>query len=223
MNKVELLFQNLQAEFIVHQNYSRAEKMAAYMRNQFQFYGIAAPKRKEIVKYVFLDYKYDKAEFMALAEKLWLHPCRENQYVLFDLGFKWIGKMDLDMIPFFEELLVKKSWWDTVDGIAPQFIGKILLKKCTETEREKKALLWNKSSNIWVIRTSLIFQLHYKDAINFKLVKKLILNRAESKEFFIQKAAGWILRQHAKTNYDEVEEFVSQNNLPNLTKREALK
>ena len=70
---------------------------------------------------------------MALAEKLWLHPCRENQYVLFDLGFKWIGKMDLDMIPFFEELLVKKSWWDTVDGIAPQFIGKILLKKCTES------------------------------------------------------------------------------------------
>lgn len=53
MNKIELLFQNLQAEFIVHQNSSRAEKMAAYMRNQFQFYGIAAPKRKEIVKYVF--------------------------------------------------------------------------------------------------------------------------------------------------------------------------
>ena len=65
--------------------------------------------------------------------------------------------------------------------------------------------------------------MHYKDAINFKLVKKLILNRAESKEFFIQKASGWILRQHAKTNYDEVEEFVSQNSLPNLTKREALK
>lgn len=54
---------------------------------------------------MFLDYKYDKAEFMALAEKLWLHPCRENQYVLFDLGFKWIGKMDLDMIPFLKNYL----------------------------------------------------------------------------------------------------------------------
>jgi 3-methyladenine DNA glycosylase AlkD len=44
-----------------------------------------------------------------------------------------------------------------------------------------------------------------------------------SKEFFIQKAIGWILRQYARTNADWVCEFVAENELMPLSQREALK
>ena len=45
------------------------------------------------------------------------------------------------------------------------------------------------------------------------------------KEFFIQKAQGWALREFAKTNPEAVRNFVSENEkvLSPLTKREALK
>lgn len=217
------LFGALQEAFSIDANPKRAAAMSSYMRDQFQFYGIPSPKRKEIVKLVFENYKYDQQEFISLAKLLWAHPLRENQYVLFDLGYKWVKKMDISLIPFFEKLLVQKSWWDTVDGIGPNFIGKILLNHCSAEVRKKYAVNWNKSSNIWNIRTSIIFQLKYKDKLDFDLACTMILNHIDSKEFFIQKASGWILREYAKTHMTKVKTFVEGHALSNLTKREALK
>jgi 3-methyladenine DNA glycosylase AlkD len=50
-----------------------------------------------------------------------------------------------------------------------------------------------------------------------------ILKLKDSKEFFIQKAIGWILRQYSKTHPDEVLRFVHSTELKPLSKREALK
>ena len=46
-----------------------------------------------------------------------------------------------------------------------------------------------------------------------------------SAEFFLQKAIGWALRQHAWTDPDEVIRYVTKHRgaLSNLSKREALK
>jgi 3-methyladenine DNA glycosylase AlkD len=44
-----------------------------------------------------------------------------------------------------------------------------------------------------------------------------------SKEFFLQKACGWALRQHAKVNPKAVEKFLAKNEVSNLTRREARK
>lgn len=44
-----------------------------------------------------------------------------------------------------------------------------------------------------------------------------------SKEFFIQKAIGWVLREYAKTKPDVVWEYVQNNELASLSKREAIK
>jgi 3-methyladenine DNA glycosylase AlkD len=49
------------------------------------------------------------------------------------------------------------------------------------------------------------------------------LHCANSKQFFIQKAIGWALREYAKTNPTWVKNFVQDNPLPSLSKREALK
>jgi 3-methyladenine DNA glycosylase AlkD len=46
-----------------------------------------------------------------------------------------------------------------------------------------------------------------------------------SKEFFLRKAIGWALRQHAWTDPREVRRYVGENEarLSGLSKREALK
>jgi 3-methyladenine DNA glycosylase AlkD len=42
-----------------------------------------------------------------------------------------------------------------------------------------------------------------------------------SKEFFIRKACGWALRQHAKVYPHQVKAFIEQHELSGLTIREA--
>ena len=83
---------------------------------------------------------------------------------------------------------------------------------------------WNRSQNMWLVRTSLIFQLKYKDAVRFDLLSDYILNHMDSREFFIQKAMGWALRQYSKFEPDEVIRFAAEHHdLPNLTRKEAMK
>ncbi len=80
------------------------------------------------------------------------------------------------------------------------------------------------SGNIWLQRICLIFQLTYKEETDFALMKEYILRLAASKEFFIQKGAGWALRQHSKYDPEGVVEFVQNYpQLAPLTRREALK
>jgi 3-methyladenine DNA glycosylase AlkD len=73
-------------------------------------------------------------------------------------------------------------------------------------------------------RVCLIFQLTYRDKTDFGLMKKYILQLAGSKEFFLQKGAGWALRQHSRTDPVGVTDFVQENlQLAPLTKREAMR
>jgi len=44
-----------------------------------------------------------------------------------------------------------------------------------------------------------------------------------SKEFFINKAIGWALREYSKTNLQWVIDFASKTKLSPLSKREALR
>ena len=82
---------------------------------------------------------------------------------------------------------------------------------------------WRHEDNLWLNRSCLIFQLKYKDATDFELLKDLIRQYQGNSEFFIQKAIGWSLRQYSKFNPDAVRAFVDEIGLEGLAKREASK
>ncbi|HRI00512.1 MAG TPA: DNA alkylation repair protein [Saprospiraceae bacterium] len=200
----------------------RAARMKAYMKNHFEFLGIDSPKRKLLVKEIQQNiYSFNPSDFQTLVKELWNQPYREYQYLVFDLGYSKISKMDQLWIPFFEQLVLQKSWWDTVDGLSAHFIG-LILKRNPELV-EPYCMKWIEHDSFWIQRTAIICQLFFKDQCQFELLKNLILLKADSKEFFIQKACGWALRQHAKTNANQVRTFVNQYSLPKLTVREATK
>ena len=83
--------------------------------------------------------------------------------------------------------------------------------------------LWNHSENIWLQRTTILFQLLAKSKKNEELLYRYIQNVSSSNEFFVQKAIGWALRNYAKSNPDSVLRFVHSCALKPLSKREALK
>ena len=70
---------------------------------------------------------------------------------------------------------------------------------------------------------ALIFQLKYKEKTDGVLLFNTVKRLAHSKEFFVQKGAGWALREYTRTNPESVVEFVKNTVLPPLTRREALK
>ena len=76
---------------------------------------------------------------------------------------------------------------------------------------------------MWLQRSAILFQLKYKDKTDTDILFKYIALLSNSKEFFIQKAIGWALREYSKTNPKIVIDFVSLHDLAKLSKREALR
>jgi 3-methyladenine DNA glycosylase AlkD len=65
--------------------------------------------------------------------------------------------------------------------------------------------------------------LNYKEKTDFALMKEIIIENLGSKEFFINKAIGWALRQYSRVDEAGVREFVASTPLSPLSAREALK
>jgi len=69
----------------------------------------------------------------------------------------------------------------------------------------------------------LIHQLKYKQQTDLHLLQYYIRTFKSNKEFFIQKAIGWSLREVSKWNPEWVKKVVSEENLLGLARREAMK
>jgi len=90
---------------------------------------------------------------------------------------------------------------------------------------EAKMRAWSKSKDLWQRRSAIICQLAFKENADLKLLYDCIEPAIGEKEFFLRKAIGWALRQHAWTDSAEVIRYVKKNKsrLSPLSVREALK
>jgi 3-methyladenine DNA glycosylase AlkD len=120
-----------------------------------------------------------------------------------------------------EHLLTHKSWWDTVDWLAASVVATHFRRY--PRVRGKYLVKWRRSKNFWLRRTCLLFQLNYKRETDFGLLCEIIRENLGSKEFFINKAIGWALRQYSRIDERGVRRFVAQTALEPLSAREALK
>jgi len=119
-------------------------------------------------------------------------------------------------------MITHQSWWDSVDSTNSFVISKFFLKFPEQIEITTSK--WNNSSNKWLQRMSLLFQLTYKAKTNTALLTEYIENCQLEEDFFIRKAIGWALRAYAYTDAKWVIQFVkSHPQLSKLSKREALK
>lgn len=207
-----------------HANPNRAQGAASYMRDQFSFYGVDAPLRRRLVRELQQQHGWP-ASVLGLAEKLWSDEQREFQYVACDLlsHRKGLATLTPDDVPRLQRLVTTKSWWDTVDSLAPNIIGAVLREHPELVRMHARA--WIASDNIWLQRTAIIMQLKYRQHTDAELLFECILARASSTEFFVRKGAGWALRQYAYTDAQRVKDFVEmhRSQLSGLTIREALK
>lgn len=202
---------------------AHAPAMEAYMKNHFTFLGVTAAPRKNI----FNSFKKDWAQLSNTArwdfiDECWQHDARELQYIALDaLISDYKKRAAASDLPKLEFLITQKPWWDTIDLLVSHVVGHYA--KHFPQEFTKRAAEWESSSNFWLHRSLLIHQLKFKQETNLELLQYYIHCFKGNKEFFVQKAIGWSLREVSKWNPDWVREVVAQEGLVGLAKREALK
>ena len=201
---------------------SRADAMAAYMRHQFEFLGLAAPLRRKVAKDFMGSFAGSgQDELFAAVEQLWRLEPRELVYVGTDLLRTHWRVLEPDSLPRLRSLVLDRSWWDSVDPLA-HVVGVLVLN-----HRELAAEMdrWIEDDNRWIVRVALLHQLSWKGATDTERLFGYCRRRGGDEDFFIRKAIGWALRDFAHTHPEDVRDFVARHGaeLSSMSVSEATK
>lgn len=195
-NDVKSLVNKLAQEFRKNADHKKSQPMKKYMRDQFEFFGLSSPMRRSVGKEL-LQQKLNSEKTREFVLLLWAKPEREFQYFAVDYLEKHLDastEFEANMMCM-EHLITTKSWWDTVDTLASKMVGRLV----NNHPSDGKPLMeeWIDHENMWLRRTALLHQLSYKEDTDEEMLFRFCSKRAHEEEFFIRKAIGWALRQHA--------------------------
>ena len=220
--KLHPFIKGLSAVFETNLNEEAAIGMKAYMKDQFDYLGIKKPVRAGLEKSFRPAFReLSEEEWPMVIRQLWKMPFREYQYAAMELMRLRAKELNASHVPLLEEMIERKSWWDSVDFIASNLVGE-LLRRHPELRSELIAR-WTATGNFWFQRTCIIFQLKYGARTDKKLLFSLCTRYAAEKEFFLRKAIGWALRQYSKYDPESVRRYVNRQPLSGLSLREASK
>lgn len=178
--------------------------MEKYMKNNFKFLGIKSVERRKLSK----DFLRKEKDIINWEEVfyLWELEEREFQYIALDYLKARKKFLKIDDLENLLKLAKKKPWWDTIDLLAP-LVGEAIFDF---KDKNKLMLDLSKDENMWLRRIAILHQLKFKEDTDEKLLEEIIKNNFGSKEFFINKAIGWILREYSKTNNIWVRNFLDE-------------
>jgi 3-methyladenine DNA glycosylase AlkD len=201
--------------------------MQAYMKSSMPYLGVTAVPLRKVCREVFapVDLKTAAAWRRAVLGVWRGARFREERYCAIELTAvrRFECFQDMAALPMYEEMIVTGAWWDLVDGIAAHRLGTLL--RSFPREMRKAMLVWSRSDDLWKRRSAILCQLTFKKDTDLELLYAVIEPALSSKEFFLRKAIGWALRQHAWTDPKEVRRYVREHEkqLSPLSRREALR
>ena len=197
--------EDLKKNFEKRANEDNAIQMAKYLRNQFVFYGLKSPARRDAYHQILKDEK--KQIDWDLLDQAWNDKHRDMQYFVCDYLLAMEKYVSYDDLFKIEHYVRTKQWWDTIDSLMKLY-GYVGLK---DQRVDQLMLDWSKDPDKWVRRVAIEHQLLRKDRINTALLSQILENNLESDEFFINKAIGWALRDYSKTNPEWLSDFIDGN------------
>lgn len=200
-------YQEIKETFELLCDEDNAQKMSAYMRDKFKYYGIPTPKRKAVYKSILNKEKKAGVIDWDFLEKCWNDEYREFQYVVMDYLVAMQKFLNYDDVTAIERFVRSKQWWDTIDGL-DRIVGNIAF---IDSRINDLMLKWSEDDDFWVRRIAIDHQLCRKLDTNVELLEKILVNNFGSSEFFINKAIGWSLRDYSKSNPEWVRGFIERH------------
>ncbi|MBJ99864.1 MAG: DNA alkylation repair protein [Euryarchaeota archaeon] len=207
-----------------NKNSKDAIQMQRYMKTTMPFYGVKSPILNIIVNDVKnLHLISNQEEYNSIIMDIWNLSHREEKYISIKLARKWKQYITLEALIVYEKMIREGQWWDFIDPISQGLIGILLMNN----RFEMNIILdkWIEDENFWIRRSAILAHLKHKENTDYKKLFEYCLKCAHEKEFFIQKAIGWVLREYSKTKPEIVYAFIQDNEqiLSNLSKREGMK
>lgn len=195
--------------------------MKRYMRDQFEFLGLKTPLRVSLQRSLIKAARQSVQADWQFVEACWNKVEREYQYLAVDYLRAIQDRLTPADLPRLRSLAVRKSWWDTIDGL-DNVVGSIVQR---HAEAKATMLAWSLDQSFWIRRIAIDHQLTLKERTDTALLAQIIENNLGQTEFFINKAIGWALRDYSKTDPAFVRAFVDvhRQTMAPLSIREASK
>jgi 3-methyladenine DNA glycosylase AlkD len=204
----------------------RAQAQQRYMKSSMPFRGVGMAEVRALAGRALKQRPAtSQTQMLALARALWepaqfreerylaLAVCRDRAHASFQ---------DSRCLPTYLAFIRSGAWWDLVDETST-LVGLVL-----DRDPEPATAIvrgWITDADMWVRRAAIICQRARGDRSDRTLLEDALVANLDDQEFFIRKAAGWALRQYARTDPNWVRDFVAQHEarMSALTRREALK
>ncbi len=203
---------------------ARSEQTRRYLKTAEPMFGVAAPAVRAVVRQLQKDHPpADRATWEQGVRSLWAVPEREGRYAAITWVTGWKRKrfLGVETLPLLEELVRAGAWWDLVDALAAKAVGRVVALHRAEARPTLER--WIEDPDLWVRRTALLCQLEHRGDTDVPMLLDFCRRQAGDRSFWIRKAIGWALRQHARTDPDVVRAFLAEqgDRLSGLSRREA--
>lgn len=204
MNQSMEKYLAVKKRFEEQEDRENAVKMSRYMRELFPFYGLPTPKRRALYRdFLRQEKKAGRIDWTFL-DQCYADGHREFQYLAGDYLRTMQDLLTYEDIPKIRTYIKAKQWWDTID-LFDQVVGRIGLQ---DSRVDDLMLEWSLDEDFWLRRIAIDHQLGRKEKTNTELLEKILVNNLGSREFFINKAIGWSLRDYSKTDPEWVWDFI---------------
>ena len=191
----------------------RKEKIASYLKtSSVDFIGVELPDIHRIVKDQIKG--IDLNRLPSLMKELWAIETFETRLAAID-----IMKVYAKRGPVPEAMKIVDRWiddadtWGIIDPLCQPCIGTLLHR---DSSVEKSLRAWQTSDNFWRRRCSVLPYLYLCLKANYipeykAKILDAITPHIGDKEFFVGKAAGWVLRELSKRDPDAARSFIEHH------------
>ncbi len=191
----------------------RKEKIAGYLKtSSLDFVGVELPNIHRIVKQNIKGLEID--ELPDVMEGLWKIRTFETRLAAIDVLKVFAKKGSVETaLDFADRWIDDADTWAVVDPLCSPCIGSLLLR---EAKVEVTLRSWRTSDNFWRRRASVLPFLHlalksqYKPEYADKILEA-VSPHISDEEFFVGKAAGWVLRELSKRDPELVRAYLDKN------------
>jgi 3-methyladenine DNA glycosylase AlkD len=197
-----MTIERIHEELLKLGNKERAENEKRYLKSPYFFYGVRVPELRRIIK----NYKdIDFPSAVDLFHKLWNSGNHEEMSFALFLLSKFEKKNPSETWKLIIENIDKAKTWDHIDELSAHILGEILNDNYGYAKDVKE---FSESSNPWLRRASIVSTCflikNNKIDLTLRLAEKLVYD----KDIYVQKGAGWMLREVGKKNRLSLREFL---------------
>jgi 3-methyladenine DNA glycosylase AlkD len=188
---------------------NRAEHSKKYLKSDYSFYGVTVPKLRAIAK----EFKQKNPDTKIydvynVFDELWNSGNHEEMSLAMYLIGLYKKQFNLETWDFLMKRVEKAKSWDHIDELSSHIIGEIFLANPNLQSQIKELSI---SRNPWMRRLSIVSQYPLirkgKIQLTFLLAEKLVYDD----NIYVQKGAGWMIREAGKKNPVQAQEFIKIN------------